>query len=88
MSGESADVILRNLGNTLPEHHMATEREIREAFLKCGYGPHAIEKWWKIYRAAEFIMPVSKSGVRLTDDNGYQYYTTIWWMPPAVVNNA
>lgn len=87
MSGESADVILRNLGNTLPEHHMATEEEIRKAFYECGYGSKAVDKWWKLYRAIEFIMPVSKSGVRLTNDDGYQLYTTIYWLPPAVVRN-
>lgn len=85
MSGEAADVVLRKFGNEqLPENRMATEKQIKTAFLICGYGPRAIDKWWNVYRNAGIIQVVTKGNIPVTNDNYEKLYTTIYWLPPVV----
>ena len=80
------DVVMRRLDDTL-DNHMATEKQIKGAFIGAGYGAKKVQKWWDFYTSpgVRYIRPVVKSGFPLKDTEGNQLYWSEYWPRPEAV---
>jgi len=63
--------ILQPLGYMYPNG--ATEKQIKSAFLRAGYGITKFKKWWDLYRA-EGILEFDRR-----NEEGEAIYYSPWW---------
>lgn len=78
------DVVMRSLQATLKDN-MATESQIKGAFVLAGYGQKKTDKWWNYYRTINYIRPVMRNGLSLMNEQGEQLYSSEFWLNPLVM---